>query len=118
MVKEPPVPVTFSDNVYIWFAWLRRSLTLFRVSGGAAVGGGDPRQTVGPVEGAGAGGQCGARVGWGGGSADRGNGRGGGGGRGPVTLEGRETTGKSDGRVEYSRCERRSVQYLFEAAVL
>lgn len=52
-------------------------LTFLCVSGGAAVGGGDPRQTVGPVEGAGAGGQSGAGVGRGGGSAGCGDGGGG-----------------------------------------
>lgn len=66
--------------------------TFFRVSGGAAVGGGDPRQTVGPVEGAGAVGQAGARV-RGGCSADRGNGGGRGGRRRPVALVGRKANG-------------------------
>lgn len=51
--------------------------TFLRVPGGAAVGGRDARQTVGPVQGAG--GQGGAGVGRGGGSAGRGDGRGGGG---------------------------------------
>lgn len=66
------------------------ALTFFRVSGGTAIGGGDPCQTVGPVEGAGTGGQCGASVGRGGGSAECGNGGGRGGGRRPVALVGRE----------------------------
>lgn len=63
--------------------------TFFRISGGTAIGGGDPRQTVRPVEGAGTGGQSGARVGRGGGSVGCGNGGGGGGRRRPVTLLGR-----------------------------
>lgn len=63
---------------------LHKSLTFFCISGGTAIGGGDPCQTVGPVEGAGAGGQSGARVRRGGGSAGCGNGRGGGG--RPVAL--------------------------------
>lgn len=47
--------------------------TFFCISGGTAVGGGDARQTVGPVQRAG--GQGGAGVGRGGGSAGCGNGR-------------------------------------------
>lgn len=63
--------------------------TFFCVSGGAAVGGRDARQTVRPVQGAG--GQGGAGVGRGGGSAGCGNGRSGGGRRRqrPVALRGR-----------------------------
>lgn len=64
--------------------------TFFRISGGAAIGGGDPRQTIRPVEGAGTGGQSGARVGRGGGSVGCGNGGGGGGRRRPVALLGRQ----------------------------
>ncbi len=52
------------------------SLTFFCISGGTTIGGSDPRQAVGPVEGAGTGGQSGARVRRGGGSAGCGNGRG------------------------------------------
>ena len=51
-----------------------RSPTFLRVPGGAAVGGGDARQAVGPVEGA-VGAEGGA--GGGGGRADRGGGGGG-----------------------------------------
>ncbi len=75
----------FFQSISFWWGKL---LTFFRVSGGTAIGGGDPRQTVRPVEGAGTGGQGGARVGRGGGSADCGNG--GGGRRRPVALVGRE----------------------------
>lgn len=62
----------------IFSGWERhKALTFFRIPGGTAIGGGDPRQTVGPVEGAGTGGKCGARVGRGGGCADCRNGGGG-----------------------------------------
>lgn len=74
--------------------------TFVCISGGAAVGGRDARQTVRPVQGAG--GQGGAGVGRGGGSAGCGNGRSRGGRRRqrPVALRRWEVGGKQTGELE------------------